>query len=176
MPVPREPIQLVRSVPVRCEERLSWSRPACAPRRGRTGSLPRRSDRVRARLSGSGAACRMEPEVRLTKLASCAGCGAKVGAGNARHSCWTASARTPTRGSSSATTRATTRACMWYRTNTAHRPDDRTFSRPIVDDPFLYGQIAAANALSDVYAMGGEPKLALNIMCLATRHGRQDCA
>ena len=36
-----------------------------------------------------------------------------------------------------------------------------------MDDPFLYGQIAAANALSDVYAMGGEPKLALNIMCLA---------
>ena len=41
------------------------------------------------------------------------------------------------------------------------------FFPPIVDDPFLYGQIAAANALSDVYAMGGEPKLALNIMCLA---------
>jgi selenide,water dikinase len=41
------------------------------------------------------------------------------------------------------------------------------FFPPIVDDPYLYGQIAAANALSDVYAMGGEPKLALNIMCLA---------
>lgn len=41
------------------------------------------------------------------------------------------------------------------------------FFPPIVDDPFLYGQIAAANALSDVYAMGGEPKLALNIMGLA---------
>ena len=41
------------------------------------------------------------------------------------------------------------------------------FFPPIVDDPFLYGQIAATNALSDVYAMGGEPKLALNIMCLA---------
>lgn len=40
------------------------------------------------------------------------------------------------------------------------------FFPPIVDDPFLYGQIAAANALSDVYAMGGEPKLALNILCL----------
>ncbi len=41
------------------------------------------------------------------------------------------------------------------------------FFPPIVDDPFLYGQIAATNALSDVYAMGGAPKLALNIMCLA---------
>ena len=46
------------------------------------------------------------------------------------------------------------------------------FFPPIVDDPFLFGQIAAANALSDVYAMGGEPKLALNIMCLAPEHGR----
>ena len=35
-----------------------------------------------------------------------------------------------------------------------------------MDDPFLFGQIAAANALSDVYAMGGEPKLALNILCV----------
>lgn len=37
------------------------------------------------------------------------------------------------------------------------------FFTPIVDDPFTFGQIAAANALSDVYAMGGEPKTALNI-------------
>ena len=37
------------------------------------------------------------------------------------------------------------------------------FFTPVVDDPFLFGQIAAANALSDVYAMGGEPRLALNI-------------
>ena len=36
---------------------------------------------------------------------------------------------------------------------------------PVVDDPYDYGQIAAANALSDVYAMGGVPKLALNIFC-----------
>lgn len=39
------------------------------------------------------------------------------------------------------------------------------FFTPIVDDPFTYGQIAAANALSDVYAMGGEPKTAMNIVC-----------
>jgi selenide,water dikinase len=38
------------------------------------------------------------------------------------------------------------------------------FFTPIVDDPFAYGQIAAANALSDVYAMGGRPMTALNIM------------
>src|SRR5918998_5187996 len=37
------------------------------------------------------------------------------------------------------------------------------FFTPIVDDPFAYGQIAAANALSDVYAMGGRPLTALAI-------------
>jgi selenide, water dikinase len=39
------------------------------------------------------------------------------------------------------------------------------FFTPIVDDPFTYGQISAANALSDVYAMGGLPRTALNIVC-----------
>ena len=40
------------------------------------------------------------------------------------------------------------------------------FFTPIVDDPYLYGQIAAANALSDVYAMGGQPYLAMNLLCV----------
>ena len=38
------------------------------------------------------------------------------------------------------------------------------FFTPIVDDPYTFGQIAAANSLSDIYAMGGEPKVALNIV------------
>ena len=38
------------------------------------------------------------------------------------------------------------------------------FFTPIVDDPFTFGAIAAANALSDVYAMGGRPLTALNIV------------
>ncbi len=38
------------------------------------------------------------------------------------------------------------------------------FFTPIVDDPYLFGQIAAANAMSDVYAMGGEPKTAMNLV------------
>lgn len=38
------------------------------------------------------------------------------------------------------------------------------FFPPVVDDPYLFGQIAAANSLSDVYAMGGEPRIALNIV------------
>jgi selenide,water dikinase len=42
------------------------------------------------------------------------------------------------------------------------------FFTPIVDDPFCYGQIAAANAISDIYAMGGRPLTALNIMGIPT--------
>jgi len=38
------------------------------------------------------------------------------------------------------------------------------FFPPIVDDPYLFGQIAAVNALSDIYAMGGKPVMALNIL------------
>jgi selenide,water dikinase len=45
------------------------------------------------------------------------------------------------------------------------------FFTPIVDDPFWFGQIAAANSLSDVYAMGGEPLTALNILCFPEELG-----
>lgn len=41
------------------------------------------------------------------------------------------------------------------------------FFTPVVDDPYTFGAIAAANALSDVYAMGAKPALALNISCLS---------
>ena len=40
------------------------------------------------------------------------------------------------------------------------------FFPPIVDDPYLFGQIAAANALSDIYAMGASPTLAMNLLCI----------
>jgi len=39
------------------------------------------------------------------------------------------------------------------------------FFPPMVDNPYLFGQVAAANALSDIYAMGGEPNTALNLVC-----------
>ncbi len=39
------------------------------------------------------------------------------------------------------------------------------FFTPVVDDPYVFGQIAATNSISDIYAMGGEPKLAMNVMC-----------
>ena len=107
----------------------------------------------------------METDVKLTKLASCAGCGAKVGAG------------TLVRMLEGFKTHTDPRLIVGYDKSddaSVYVVSDNTaivqttdFFPPIVDDPFLYGQIAATNALSDVYAMGGEPKLALNIMCLA---------
>ncbi|MDC0980385.1 selenide, water dikinase SelD, partial [Bdellovibrionales bacterium] len=42
------------------------------------------------------------------------------------------------------------------------------FFTPIVDDPYDFGSVAAANALSDIYAMGGEPALALTILAFPT--------
>lgn len=43
------------------------------------------------------------------------------------------------------------------------------FFTPVVDDPYHYGRIAAANSLSDVYAMGGRPLTAMNVCCFPTR-------
>lgn len=42
------------------------------------------------------------------------------------------------------------------------------FFPPMVDDPFLFGQIAAANSLSDIYAMGGRPSHAMNLLCISS--------
>jgi len=112
----------------------------------------------------------MESQVKLTKLASCAGCGAKVGAG------------TLARLLEGFQTHSDPRlivgydksddACVYVLDENTALVQTTDFFPPIVDDPFLFGQIAAANALSDIYAMGGEPKLALNLLCLAPGMGR----
>lgn len=106
----------------------------------------------------------METDVKLTKLASCAGCGAKVGAGTLSQLL----EGFPTHKdpkllvgydkSDDAAVYQVSEDCALVQTT--------DFFPPIVDDPFLYGQIAAANALSDIYAMGAEAKLALNILCV----------
>ena len=43
------------------------------------------------------------------------------------------------------------------------------FITPPVNDPYIFGQIAAANAISDIYAMGGEPKVCLNLVCFPSK-------
>jgi len=57
-------------------------------------------------------------------------------------------------------------AAVWKLDETRDLVVTTDFFTPVVDDPYNYGAIAAANSLSDVYAMGGEPFLALNIAAL----------
>lgn len=109
----------------------------------------------------------METEVKLTKLASCAGCGAKVGAGTLVH--MLEGFQTHFDPNLIVGYDKSDDASVYKISDDLALVQTTDFFPPIVDDPFLYGQIAAANALSDVYAMGGEPKLALNIMCLAEK-------
>lgn len=107
----------------------------------------------------------METEIKLTKLAGCAGCGAKVGAGTLVH--MLAGFRTHTDSKLIVGYDKSDDASVYVIDSETALVQTTDFFPPIVDDPFLYGQIAAANALSDIYAMGGAPKLALNIMCIS---------
>lgn len=110
-------------------------------------------------------------DIQMTKLARCAGCGAKVGAGMLA------------RLLEGLPVRQDERLLVGYdRSDDASvfKIDEHTalvqtvdFFPPIADDPFTFGQIAACNALSDVYAMGGEPKLALNIMTVTKEMDRE---
>ncbi len=106
----------------------------------------------------------MENEVKLTKLASCAGCGAKVGAGTLCN--LLAGFQTHYDPNLLVGYDKCDDASVYRVSDELAIVQTTDFFPPIVDDPFTYGQIAATNALSDVYAMGGEPKLALNIMCI----------
>jgi len=107
----------------------------------------------------------METEVKLTKLANCAGCGAKMGAGTLAKMLEGFQAHSDPRlivGYDKSDD-----ASVYVLDENTALIQTTDFFPPIVDDPYLYGKIAATNALSDVYAMGGEPKLALNILCAA---------
>ncbi len=100
--------------------------------------------------------------IRLTDLSSCAGCAAKLGAAELRDVL-----------SLVRTGAADPRVLVGYRTgddagvflitNQIALVQTVDFFTPIVDDPFDFGRIAATNAFSDVYAMGGRPLTALNI-------------
>ncbi len=105
-----------------------------------------------------------ETEARLTRLASCAGCGAKVGAGTLATLLQDFKTRTDPRlivGFDKSDD-----ASVFIINEETALIQTVDFFPPIVDDPYLFGQIAAANAISDIYAMGGEPHLALNLLCV----------
>ena len=55
-------------------------------------------------------------------------------------------------------------ACVYKASDDLAIINSIDFFPPIVDDPYMFGQIAAANSLSDIYAMGGTPKLAMNLL------------
>ncbi|MCF0237094.1 MAG: selenide, water dikinase SelD [Sphaerochaetaceae bacterium] len=57
-------------------------------------------------------------------------------------------------------------ALVWDLGNDSVLIETVDFFPPMVDDPFTFGQVAAANALSDVYAMGGTPAVAMNLLCI----------
>ena len=106
----------------------------------------------------------MENEIKLTKLASCAGCGAKVGAGVLAQLLGDLHVlRDP---KLLVGFDKSDDASVYQITEDLALVQTVDFFPPIADDPYTFGAIAATNALSDVYAMGGEPKLALNIMAV----------
>ena len=105
----------------------------------------------------------METEAKLTRLASCAGCGAKMGAGTLAQMLEGFHTHSDPRLIVGFDKSDDASVYLLDAQNALIQTTD--FFPPIVDDPYLYGKIAATNALSDVYAMGGEPKLALNILC-----------
>jgi selenide,water dikinase len=106
----------------------------------------------------------MEKEVKLTKLAQCAGCGAKVGAGVLAQLLDGIKVRSDPNllvGFDKSDD-----ASVYKVSDELALVQTVDFFPPIADDPYTFGAIAATNALSDVYAMGGEPRLALNIMAV----------
>ena len=112
-----------------------------------------------------------EHDIKLTKLANCAGCGAKVGAGvlaqlldgiKVHHD------ENLLVGFDKSDD-----ASVYKVSDELALVQTVDFFPPIADDPYLFGQIAATNALSDVYAMGGEPKLALNLLCVPENMPRE---
>ena len=105
-----------------------------------------------------------ENEVKLTKLAKCAGCGAKVGAGVLSQ--LLEGIKVHHDPNLLVGFDKSDDASVYKVSDDLALVQTVDFFPPIADDPYLFGQIAATNALSDVYAMGGEPKLCLNIMAV----------
>ena len=103
------------------------------------------------------------PSVRLTSLAHGGGCGCKIAPGVLRDIL----ARTPAAAAFPnliVGTESSDDAAVWRLNDSQALVATTDFFMPVVDDPFDFGRIAATNALSDVYAMGATPILALAIV------------
>lgn len=103
-------------------------------------------------------------DIKLTKLAKCAGCGAKVGAGVLAK--LLDGIKVHQDPNLLVGFDKSDDASVYKISDELALVQTVDFFPPIDDDPYTFGQIAATNALSDIYAMGGEPKLALNIMAV----------
>ncbi|MGL6294304.1 selenide, water dikinase SelD [Eubacterium aggregans] len=113
----------------------------------------------------------MEETIKLTKLAKCTGCGAKVGAGTLSE--LLEDLKVHHDDNLIVGFDKSDDASVYKISDELALVQTLDFFPPIADDPYLFGQIAATNALSDVYAMGGEPKLAMNILCVTESMPRE---
>ena len=103
-----------------------------------------------------------EEELRLTSFARCAGCAAKLGHVDLSEALAGLDVRSDPRLLVGRETYDD--AGVFQISDDIALVQTVDFFAPIVDDPYSFGQVAAANALSDVYAMGGEPLTAMNIV------------
>ncbi|WP_269515853.1 selenide, water dikinase SelD [Brevundimonas subvibrioides] len=103
------------------------------------------------------------PEPRLTSLAHGGGCGCKLSPGVLRD-ILSGMPQAAAFASLMVGTETSDDAAVWRLNDTQALVATTDFFMPVVDDPFDFGRIAATNALSDVYAMGGRPILALALV------------
>lgn len=98
----------------------------------------------------------MQGDIKMSKLASCGGCGAKVGAGMLSQILQ----GIPTVKDENLLVGYDTSddAAVYKVSDDLAIVQTLDFFPPIVDDPYMFGQIAAANAISDIYAMGATPQ------------------
>lgn len=105
----------------------------------------------------------MKNKIKLTALTKTSGCAAKIGASTLEKALKTL----PKFHDSNLLVGFDTSddACVYKLNDSTVIIQTVDFFPPMVDDPYTFGQVAAANALSDIYAMGGTPSLAMNLLC-----------
>lgn len=108
-----------------------------------------------------------DQKILLTETVQKGGCAAKLPAGELRAILQNLPIQKPS--SLTVGTEHMDDACLWDLGNGQSLVQTLDFFTPIVDDAYDFGAIAAANALSDVYAMGGTPKIALSILAFPSQ-------